>query len=150
MCTHAHKSTQLDLVLNSLCKSFFQKGTCIVPCAQMQRTTGCGCQSNYMLVITGFLRQGSFNFSLTICSVTHEECRFLFCCRGCTMCSVLLSGSFLSVSLVVHRSIHRAVSRFTTCPGGKDHFCCSERLHTVPDHGAKLVNTNCETFGSLY
>lgn len=42
------------------------------------------------------------------------------------MYSVLLSGSFLSVSLVVYRLIHKAASHFVTCPGSIDHSYCSE------------------------
>lgn len=104
-------------------------------------------------------RQGSFNFSLTICGVMHDECRLQAsfvveitqCILYCCLDLFVFSHWFFTAQFIKRRPTY--LSLHVTCSGSIGWCSFSQRLcvlHTVPDHGAELVNCSCETFSSLY
>lgn len=107
------KITQLNLetspppLLNSHCyKSSFRRGHVLYLSTDAKNNSmrmpikSCACHNRP-------LRKGSFNFSLTICSIMHGECRlqtrFVVDVAQCIHCC-------LDVSLALYSSVHKAVS----------------------------------------
>lgn len=138
VCVRIHTSKHTAQFIDCLlCESFFQLGTCTF--TQMQRTAGCARQSNHSDTVHAchnkLLRQRSFNFSLTIGSVMHGECRLLLSCKGCAMYSVWISSDSFTGSL----KLNSWMSFHVMSSGTLDLSSCSQKinvLHMFPDHQA--------------